>query len=110
MREVTDGRWYKLAISRYIKGETAHTPSDLALGAGSTQQDPHQPFLISLEQYQDSTGTDNKESFSLEPVVLATGLLKAEFNSNHRSRLSLVTFPVFPTKNHQLTKHGGQEH
>jgi hypothetical protein len=75
MREVTDGSWYKQAISKYIKGETAHSPSDLNLDAASIEEDPYQHFVISLEQYQDSTGTDSKESFSLEPVVLTTGLL-----------------------------------
>ncbi len=82
MREVTDGSWYKQVISRYIQGDTAHPPSDLDLGASATaKEDQHDPFLISL------TVTDNKESFSLESVVLATGLLKSEFNSsNHRLR------------------------
>jgi hypothetical protein len=85
MRKVTNGSWYKQVISRYIKGESAHPPSDLNLSAGSTVEDPHQSFLITLEQYLDSTGTDDKESFSLEPVVLTTGLLKAKFKSDHRS-------------------------
>jgi hypothetical protein len=97
-REVTNGSWYKQVISRYIKGETAHPPSDLNLSAGSTVEDPHQPFLITLEQYQDSTGTDDKESFSLEPVVLTTGLLKAEFNSDHRSRFIIGYIPSFSNK------------
>jgi hypothetical protein len=98
MREVTGGSWYKQVISRYVKGETAHPPSDLNLSAGSTVEDPHQPFLITLEQYQDSTGTDDKESFSLEPVVLTTGLLKAEFNSDHRSRFIIGYIPSFFNK------------
>jgi hypothetical protein len=68
------------------------------LGAGSTVEDPHQPFLVSLEQYQDSTGTDNKESFSLEPVVLTTGFLKAKFNSDHRSRFITGYIPSFSNK------------
>jgi hypothetical protein len=98
MREVTDGSWYKQVISRYIKGETAHPPSDLNLSAGPTVEDPHQPFLITLEQYQDSTGIDDKESFSLEPVVLTTILLKAEFNSDHRSRFIIDYIPSFFNK------------
>jgi hypothetical protein len=98
MREVTYGSWYKQVISRYIKGETAHPPSDLILSAGSTVEDSHQPVLITLEQYQDSTGTDDKESFSLEPVVLTTGLLKAEFNSDHRSRFIIGYIPSFSNK------------
>jgi hypothetical protein len=96
MREVTDGSWHKQVI--YIKEETVHPPSDLNLSAGSTVEDPHQPFLITLEQYQDSTGTYDKESFSLEPVVLTTGLLKAKFNSDHRSRFIIGYIPSFSNK------------
>jgi hypothetical protein len=46
MREVTDGSWYQQVVSSYFKGETAHPHSDIKLGAGSTVEDPHQPFLI----------------------------------------------------------------
>jgi hypothetical protein len=95
MHEVTNESWYTHVISMYIKGKTAHPPSNLDLGADATKQDPHEPFLISLEQYQDSTGTDNKESFSREPVVLATALLKAESNSDHRSRFFICYIPSF---------------
>ncbi len=105
MREVTDGSWYKQVISKYIKRETVHQHSDLDL----VEEDPYQPFVISLELYQDATGTENKEGFSLEPVVLTTGLLKSEFNSDHLPDLSSVTFPVFPTKNCQQTIHKGEE-
>jgi hypothetical protein len=91
MREVTDGSWYKQVISKYIKRETVHYHSDL----DSVDEDPHQPFVISLELYQDATGTDNNESFSLEPVVLTTGLLKSEFNSDHRSRFIIDYIPSF---------------
>jgi hypothetical protein len=81
------------------------------LGAGSTEQDTHKPILVSLEQYQDSTRTDNKESFSLlKPVVLATGLLKAEFNADHCSGFITGYIHSFSNKKPQQPKHRGQEH
>ncbi len=109
MHEVTNESWYTHVISMYIKGKTAHPPSNLDLGADATKQDPHEPFLISLEQYQDSTGTDNKESFSREPVVLATALLKAESNSDHRSRFIIGYIPSFSNKKSTAdqTRRGG---
>jgi hypothetical protein len=91
MREVTEGSWYKQVISKYIKRETVHHCSDL----DSVEEDPYQPFVISLELYEDATGTDNKEGFSLEPVVLTTGLLKSEFNSDHRCRFIIRYIPSF---------------
>jgi hypothetical protein len=51
--------------------------------------------VISVEEYQDATGTDNKESFSLEPCLLSTGLLKSEFNGDHRSRFIIGYIPSF---------------
>ena len=71
-----------------------HPHSDL----DSVEEGPYQPFIISLELYQDATGTDNKEGFSLEPVVLTTGLLKSEFNSDHRSRFIIGYIPSFSNK------------
>jgi hypothetical protein len=90
MREVTDGSRYKQAISRYTKGETGLPPSDLNLGAGSNVEDPHQPFLISLEQYQDSTGTDNKESSCLEPLVLTTSYMFLQMDDMFKLSLGIV--------------------
>jgi hypothetical protein len=59
--EVTDGSWYKQVISnKYIKRETVHPHSDL----DSVEEDLYYSFVISLELYQDATGTDNKEGFS----------------------------------------------
>ena len=109
MREITDGSWYKDVVSCYIQGETGQNPSDIELTSVTTEPDPHQHFLISLEQYQDSTGTDNKESFSLEPVVLATGLLKSEFNADHRSRFIIGYIPSFSNKKSSAdqTRRGG---
>jgi hypothetical protein len=105
MREVTDGSWYKQVISKYIKRETVHHHSDLDL----VEEDPYQPFVISLELYEDATGTDNKEDFSLEPVVLTSGLLKSEFNSDHRSRFIIGYIPRFSTKQSSAdnTRRGG---
>ena len=86
MAEVTDGSWYQNAVSRYISG---HNPHDFLV------EDPYTQFLITLEQYQDSTGTDNKESFSLEPGVLSTGLLKSSYTSDYRSRFIIGYIPSF---------------
>jgi hypothetical protein len=61
------------------------------------------PFVISVEEYQDATGTDNKESFSLEPCLLSTGLLKSEFNGDHRSRFIIGYIPSFLNRNPQQT-------
>jgi hypothetical protein len=94
MREVTEGSWYKQVISKYIKRETVHQHSDL----DSVEEDPYQPFVIFLELYQDATGTDNKEGFSLAPVVLTTGLLKSKFNSDHLSRFIIGYIPSFSNK------------
>ena len=78
MAEVTDGSWYRSAVARYIEKDNSND---------FTQPDPYPPpFIITLEQYQDSTGTDNKESYALEPVVLSTGLLKSCYTSDPRSR------------------------
>jgi hypothetical protein len=105
MREVTDGSWYKQVISKYIKRETVHPQSDL----DSVEEDLYQPFVISLELYQDATGTDNKEGFSLEPVVLTTGLLKSKFNSDHHSRFIIGYMPSLSNKKSSAdqTRRGG---
>jgi hypothetical protein len=63
--------------------------------------------VISVEEYQDATGTDNKESFSLEPC-LSTGLLKSEFNGDHRSRFIIGYF--FLNRNPQQTNVGELVH
>ena len=92
MREVTDGSWYKKAVSKYIGGQSTHLPPSDLEDTLSTE-DQYASFVITLEQYQDSTGTDNKESYSLEPVVMSTGLLKAEFNANPSSRFIIGYIP-----------------
>jgi hypothetical protein len=53
IRKGTDGSWYKQVISKYIKREALHPHFDL----DSVEKDLYRPFIISLEQYQDSTGT-----------------------------------------------------
>jgi hypothetical protein len=67
-------------------------------------------FVISVEEYQDATGTDNKESFSLEPCLLSTGLLKSEFNGDHRSCFIIGYIPSFLNRNPQQTNVGELVH
>ena len=86
MGEVTDGEWYRDAVDVYITNPAVDN-------LGLNQPEQFQRFLITLEQYQDSTGTDNKESFSLEPVVLTTGILKSKFTGDSTSRFPLGYIP-----------------
>jgi hypothetical protein len=97
MREVTDSAWYKDEVSATIVDTIATIPSDLDNG-GSANKSQYQSFLFPVEQYQDATGNDNKESSSLEPVMLGGGLLKSEFNGDHRSRFIIGYIPSFTKK------------
>jgi hypothetical protein len=95
MREVTDGSWHGEVVSRILGRSSGLLPSDLDEDLLERRvAEAYSSFVISVEEYQDA-GTDNKESFSLEPCLLSTGLLKSEFNGDHRSRLSLGISPVF---------------
>ena len=80
MREVTDTPWFKDNVAEV--NETVGLPFDLE-GLGS-QGPPEPPGYISLlfpaEQYQNSTGNNQKESSSLELVMIGSGLLLSEFN------------------------------
>jgi hypothetical protein len=97
MREVTDSAWYKAEVSATMNiGRTTSFPSELENGLAQTSK--YQSFLFPLEQYQDATGNDNKESSSLEPVLLGGGLLKSEFNGDHRSRFIIGYIPSFTKK------------
>jgi len=90
MSEITDGVWYKNAISQHINPPALSDLHDPFL-----PQDKYTPFVITIEQYQDATGTDSKESHSLEPVVLSTGLLKSEFKADSSSRFIIGYIPSF---------------
>jgi hypothetical protein len=100
MREVTDSPWYRDAVSATFNKQTGIFPSDLVDPDedGSINKEPYQTFLFPVEQYQDATGNDNKESSSLEPVLLGGGLLKSEFNGDHRSRFIIGYIPSFTKK------------
>ena len=86
MREITNGTWHKKVIGEYIVDHNSTTPPSDFEENDSSDSEPFAPFVVTLGQYQDSTGTDKKEGYSLEPVVLSTGLLKASFTGNHWSR------------------------
>jgi hypothetical protein len=93
MREVTESDWYKDAT---INTGTATLPTDLPNGL--TKKEQYQSFLCPVEQYQDATGNDNKESSSLEPVLLGGSILKSEFNGDHHSRFIIGYIPSFTKK------------
>jgi hypothetical protein len=56
MHEVTDGTYYKSLVAWNITGFTADA-------------DVYKPFLITLEWYQYSTGSDTKESLVLNQLL-----------------------------------------
>jgi hypothetical protein len=97
MREVSDSTWYKDEVAGTLNTASTTFPTDLD-NRGSTKKEQYQSFLFPLEQYQDATGNDNKESSSLEPVLLGSGLLKSEFNGDHRSRFIIGYIPSFTKK------------
>jgi hypothetical protein len=97
MREVTDGSWHGEVVS-HPRGHQVCSPLDEDLRDSFDVS-----FVISVEEYQDATGTDNKESFSLEPCLLSTGLLKSEFNGDHRSHFIIGYIPSFLNRNPQQT-------
>jgi hypothetical protein len=86
--EVTDGTWYKAAIEEHLSGQPISPPNDL-----EDRFDDFIRFIITLELYTDSTGTDQKESFSLEPVLMSTGLLQSEFVGKPGSRFIVGYIP-----------------
>jgi hypothetical protein len=88
MREVTDSPWFKDNVA--AANGTAALPSDLVDPGPAPAEPGHIPFLFPLEQYQDATGNDNKETSSLEPVMVGSGLLSSEFNSDPRSRFIIA--------------------
>ena len=95
-REITDGTWYPEAVAYYLLGERAGAiPDDLDVPPHDEDaiHDQYDKFLLILEEYKDSTGNDQKESYSLEPVVLSTGLLNSSFNGDHRSRFIIGYLP-----------------
>jgi hypothetical protein len=87
MREITDGTWHPEALLRHLCQDI---PMD---DLGDTVEDIFEKFLLTFELYTDGTGTDQKETNSLEPVVMCSGLLMSCFNSNHRSRVLLGYMP-----------------
>jgi hypothetical protein len=96
MREVTDSPWFKDNVA--AANGTAALPSDLVDPGPGPAEPGHIPFLFPLEQYQDATGNDNKETSSLEPVMVGSGLLSSEFNSDPRSRFIIGYMPSFTKK------------
>jgi hypothetical protein len=97
MREITDGTWHRRAISRHVAGVDAKpVPDDLSdlLDHEEPQMDPLcRKFVVTLEEYKDSTGSDTKEACSLEPVLASTGLLDSSFNGDPTSRFILGYIP-----------------
>jgi hypothetical protein len=88
-REVTDGSWYRKVVDRYIERHSTTPVDDLH----PVEQEAFLRFVITLELYTDSTGTDQKESFSLEPVMMSTGLLHSEFVGKQGSRFIIGYIP-----------------
>ncbi len=95
MREIPDGTFYKKVIGMYLVDHDSTTSPDDLEENDPNESEPFAPFVIILEQYQDSTGTDKKEGFSLEPVVMSTLLLQASFTGDHRSRFLIGYIPNF---------------
>jgi hypothetical protein len=93
LREVTDSPWFKDKVAEV--NNCTLLPDDLVLPRDGSQ---HIPFLFPVEQYQDATGNDNKESSSLEPVMIGSGLLKSSFNGDHRSRFIIGYIPCLTKK------------
>jgi hypothetical protein len=98
MREITDGTWHAAAVSEYILGISGACHDDLDdLAVEELDQlaveKKYTKFLLTLEEYKDSTGSDQKEAFSLEPILMATGLLDASFNGDPSSRFILGYIP-----------------
>jgi hypothetical protein len=91
--EVTDGTWYKAAVKEHINRTPITPPADLEDTNTQIEVDRFIRFLITLELYTDSTGTDQKESFSLEPVLMSTGLLHSEFAGMPASRFIVGYIP-----------------
>jgi hypothetical protein len=79
--EVTDGTWCKAALAKHLIGRPMTQPNDSEHPSAEFIR-----FLITLELHTDSTGTNKKESFSLEPVLMSTGLLHSEFAGKPGSR------------------------
>jgi hypothetical protein len=93
LREVTDSPWFKDKVADVNTPNLL--PDDLCLQQDGFQ---HIPFVFPVEQYQDATGNDNKESSSLEPVMIGSGLLKSVFNGDHRSRFIIGYIPCLTKK------------
>jgi hypothetical protein len=95
MGEITDGEWYQRVISTHVlRVDPEAAPDDLEpQQAEQVQADVYRTFVLTLEEYKDSTGSDSKESFSLEPVLASTGLLDSSFNGDPTSRFILGYIP-----------------
>ena len=96
MREITEGTWHRRALSRNNPGPAAGAaPDDLQelLAEEDRSEDKYRKFMLTLEEYKDSTGSDSKEAFSLEPILMSTGLLDSSFNSDPSSRFILGYIP-----------------
>jgi hypothetical protein len=93
MREVTDSPWFKDNVAAANRGSSL--PSDLDEETAATQ---HMNFLFPIDHYEDATGNDQKESSSLEPVMVGSCLLSSEFNGDSSSRFILGYMPSFTTK------------
>ena len=98
MREITEGTWHKTAMTRQLTGldlDPSVLPDDLHLLEDEEPQtaDIYPKFVLTLEEYKDSTGSDSKEAYSLEPVLMSTGLLDSSFNADPTSRFILGYIP-----------------
>ena len=120
MREITEGTWHHEALSRETQAGAARMKAKNVFEMGGTKvteglqdlqapddlqdlsmnevnegplEDMYREFLLTLEEYKDSTGSDKKEAYSLEPVLMSTGLLNSSFNNDPRSRFILGYIP-----------------
>jgi hypothetical protein len=93
LREVTDSPCFKDKVAEVNNCNLL--PDDLVLPQDGSQ---HIPFVFPVEQCQDATGNDNKESSSLEPVMIGSGLLHSSFNGDHRSRFIIGYIPCLTKK------------
>jgi hypothetical protein len=92
LHEVADSPWFKDEVAEVIETPNIF-PSDLL---EPQEQEPQcLPFAIPFEQHQDATGDNNKESLSLEPVMIGSGLLQPQFNGDLRSRFIIGHIPSF---------------
>ena len=98
MREIRESSWFKRAVLSHILGLPGGSTTTASLDMPTVEEtpadlDPYHKFLLTLEEYKDSTGTDSKEAYSLEPVLMSTGLLDSSFNGDASTRFILGFIP-----------------